>query len=163
MEKAVGNILPYKNIFLSNYEELETYRRGVFFSGPTLKLNISAKGDNANSYICYKKNDRHFCLVHAKDASLLTKEYTMAIPLDRFLSLIIGNTTSIKAQLGKVISDSLKQSRKLFEAEEKKSLQIQQQQITILAILHWNGRYILYSRVLKPHQNINLSSRLMNS
>ena len=44
----------------------------------------------------------------------------MAIPLDRFLSLIIGNTTSIKAQLGKVISDSLKQSRKLFEAEEKK-------------------------------------------
>lgn len=40
-EKAVGNILLYKNIFLGNNEELETYRRGVFFSGPALKLNIS--------------------------------------------------------------------------------------------------------------------------
>lgn len=119
-EKAIGGILPYKNIFLGNYEELETYRRGVFFSGPALRLNISQKGDNTNSYICYKKNDRHFCLVHAKDASLLTKEYAMVIPLDRFLSLIIGNTTSIKAQLREVISDSLKQSREQFEAEEKK-------------------------------------------
>ena len=44
----------------------------------------------------------------------------MAIPLDRFLSLIISNTTSIKAQLRKVISDSLKKSREQFEAEEKK-------------------------------------------
>lgn len=43
----------------------------------------------------------------------------MVIPLDRFLSLIIGNTTSIKAQLRKVISESLKQSREQFEAEEK--------------------------------------------
>ena len=118
-EKAVGSILPYKNIFLGNKEELETYRRGVFFSGPALKLNISQKGDNTNSYICYKKNDRHFCLVHAKDDSQLTKEYAVVIPLDRFLSLIIGNTTSIKAQLRKVISESLKQSREQFEAEEK--------------------------------------------
>ena len=28
-EKAVGDILPYKNIFLGNKEEIETYRRGV--------------------------------------------------------------------------------------------------------------------------------------
>ena len=118
-EKAVGNILPYKNIFLGNNEELETYRRGVFFSGPALKLNISQKGDSTHSYICYKKNNRHFSLVHAKDDSLLTKEYAVVIPLDRFLSLIIGNTTSIKAQLRKVISESLKQSREQFEAEEK--------------------------------------------
>lgn len=54
-KKAVGDILTYKNIFLSNYEELETYRRGVFFSGPALKINISPKGNNTNSYICYKK------------------------------------------------------------------------------------------------------------
>jgi hypothetical protein len=118
-EKAVGNILPYKNIFLGNNEEIETYRRGVFFSGPALKLNISQRGDNTNSYICYRKNDRHFCLVHAKDDSQLTKEFAMVIPLDRFLSLIIGNTTSIKAQLRKVISESLKRSREQFEAEEK--------------------------------------------
>ena len=118
-EKAVGNILPYKNIFLGNNEELETYRRGVFFSGPALKLNISQKGDSTHSYICYKKNNRHFSLVHAKDDSLLTKEYAVVIPLDRFLSLIIGNTTSIKAQLRKVISESLKQSKEQFEAEEK--------------------------------------------
>ncbi len=118
-EKAVGNIIPYKNIFLGNNEELETYRRGVFFSGPALKLNISQKGDNTNSYICYKKHDRFFCLVHAKDDSLLKKEYAMVIPLDRFLSLINGNTTSIKAQLRKVISESLKRSRERFEAEEK--------------------------------------------
>lgn len=118
-EKAVGNVLPYKNILLGNIEELETYRRGVFFSGPAMKLNISPVGDNTNSYICYKKNDRHFCLVHAKDDSQLTKEYAVVISLDRFLSLVIGNTTSIKAQFRKVISESLKQSREQFEAEEE--------------------------------------------
>ena len=118
-EKAFGKILPYKNIFLGNNEELETYRRGVFFCGPALKLNISQKGDNTNSYICYREKDRHFSLVHAKDDSLLTKEYAVVIPLDRFLSLSIGNTTSIKAQLRKVISESLKQSQEQFEAEEK--------------------------------------------
>lgn len=117
--KAVGSVLPYKNILLGNKEELETYRRGVFFSGPAVKLNISTKGDNTNSYICHKKNDRNFCLVHAKDDSQLAKEYAVVIPLDRFLSLVIENTTSIKAQLRMVISESLKQSRQQFEAEEK--------------------------------------------
>lgn len=118
-EKVVGDIIPYKSIFLADIEELGTYRRGVFFSGPALKLNISQNNDNPNSYICHKKNDRHFCLVHAKDKSQLTGEYTVVIPLDIFLNLIIGNTTSIKAQLRKVISESLRQSREQFDAEIK--------------------------------------------
>lgn len=118
-EKVVGNIIPYRNIFLGNKEELETYRKGVFFSGPALKLNISTKEDNTNSYICHKNNDRHFSLVHSKDDNLLMKEYAVGIPLDRFLSLIIANTTSIKSQLRKVIAESLKQSREQFETEEK--------------------------------------------
>lgn len=118
-EKTVGKILPYKNIFLGNREQIETYRRGVFFSGPALKLNISPIGDNLRSYVCYKKGDRHFCLVHAIDEKTLGSEYSAVIPLERFLSLIIGNITAIKVQFRDVISESLRQSREKFDAEAK--------------------------------------------
>ena len=118
-ERTFGKIIPYKNIFLGNDEELESYRRGVFFSGPALRLNIAQKGDNTNSYICYRKRDRHFCLVHANDKDQLLTEYPVVIPMDQFLSLILGNTTSIKGQLRRVISESLKRSRERFEAETR--------------------------------------------
>lgn len=118
-ERIFGKIIPYKNIFLGNDEELESYRRGVFFSGPALRLNIAQKGDNTNSYICYRKRDRHFCLVHANDKDQLLTEYPVVIPMDQFLSLILGNTTSIKGQLRRVISESLKRSRERFEAETR--------------------------------------------
>lgn len=113
-ERALGKTIPYKNIFLDNLEELESYRRGVFFSGPALKLNISQRGDNTNSYVCYRKGERSLCLTHAKDDSLLIKDYTFVIPLDKFLSLVISNTTTIKAQLRKVIAESLARSRERF-------------------------------------------------
>ncbi len=118
-ERIFGDVIPYKNIFLGDDEELESYRRGVFFSGPALRLNISQKGDNTNSYICYRKRDRHFCLVHANDKDQLLTKYPVVIPMDQFLSLILGNTTSIKAQLRRVISESYKLSQERFEAEER--------------------------------------------
>lgn len=118
-ERIFGDVIPYKNIFLGNDEELESYRRGVFFSGPALRLNIAQRGDNTNSYICYRKRDRHFCLVHANDKDQLLTEYPVVIPMDQFLSLILGNTTSIKGQLRRVISESLKRSRERFEAETR--------------------------------------------
>ena len=118
-ERVFGKIAPYKNIFLGNTGELETYRKGVFFSGPALKLNISQKGDNTNSYICYKKNDRHFSLLHFSEKEMENAEYDVIIPLDKFLRLIISNTTSIKSQLRKVISESLQKSREKFKEEEK--------------------------------------------
>lgn len=118
-ESVFGNTIPYKNIFLENEEELESYRRGVFFSGPAIRLNISQKGNNTNSYICYKKDEKHFSLVHSKDIKTLKEVYSIVIALDKFLSLINRNTTAIKTQFRKIISESLKTNIEKFAKEEK--------------------------------------------
>ena len=116
--KAVlGDTQAYKNIFLDDLEELENFRRGVFFCGPTMKLNIRQSKDKPNSYICYKKGGRDFKLIHAKDDEQLKKIYSKVVPIDRFLSMILSNTTSIKSELGKVVRQTLKTSKQRFEAE----------------------------------------------
>ncbi len=119
-KKRLGKVAPYKNIFLGNIEELETYRRGVFFSGPAFRLNISPKGDKTNSYICYKSKDRHFTLLHLSEEDTKHTEYDIILPLDKFLKLVIDNTTAIKSQLREIISKSLQKSRENFKEEEKK-------------------------------------------
>lgn len=118
-KRSFKDVIPYKNIFLDNIEELESYRRGVFFSGPALKLNVAPKGDKTNSYVCYRKGDKHLSLVHASSDDLLLSEYSVVVPLDKFLSLIISNTTAIRSQLRKVIVESLEKSREKFKQESK--------------------------------------------
>lgn len=118
-KRSFKDVIPYKNIFLDNIEELESYRRGVFFSGPALKLNVAPKGDKTNSYVCYRKGDKHLSLVHASSDDLLLSEYSVVVPLDKFLSLVISNTTAIRSQLRKVIVESLERSREKFKQESK--------------------------------------------
>lgn len=118
-ERTFKKTEPYKSIFLDDIANLEEYRKGVFFSGPALKLNISQANDKTRSYICYKKGDRHFRLVHSDDDSKLNSEYDIVVPIDKFLSLVMSNTTAIKSQFRKVITESLQNSRKNFEEEEK--------------------------------------------
>jgi hypothetical protein len=118
-KRSFGDVIPYKNIFLDDTEDLESYRRGVFFSGPALRLNIAPKGDVTNSYICYRKSDKHLSLIHAKENDLLLSEYSIVVPLEKFLSLIISNTTAIRSQLRKVIAESLEKSREKFKQESK--------------------------------------------
>ena len=113
------NIEPYKSIFLDKIDDLETYRRGVFFSGPALKLNIGQKNDKINSYICYKKGDKHLSIVHSAESKVLQNKFQTVLPLDDFLSLIRGNITNIKTQFRKVIIDALEKSRERFKKEEK--------------------------------------------
>lgn len=114
-----NNIPQYNNVFLEGDTELDSYRRGVFFSGQTLRLNISKRGDTLNSFICYKKGKREFRLVHSNDESKLRAEYSIVVKLDDFLSLTIRNTIAIKSQLGKIIANALEQSKKRFEDEIK--------------------------------------------
>ena len=114
-----NNVPQYNNIFLEGDTELESYRRGVFFSGQTLRLNISKRGDTLNSFICYKKGKREFHLVHSDDESKLRSQYAIVVKLDDFLSLTIRNTIAIKSQLGKIIANAFEQSKKRFEDEIK--------------------------------------------
>ena len=117
-EKEIGNIEPYKNIFLDTIEDLETYRRGVFFSGPTFKLNISSQSkDKMASFVCHKNGDRHLRLVHSESEEELKKEYHVVVPMNRFLSLVVNNTTTIKSHLRQVITDALQKSRDRFDQE----------------------------------------------
>lgn len=114
-ERTFKKTEPYKSIFLDDISNLEDYRRGVFFSGPALKLNISQSNDKTRSFICYEKGERHFRLVHSEEVP----SYDIVVPMDKFLSLVMSNTIAIKSQLRKVISESLQKSRQRFEEEEK--------------------------------------------
>ena len=119
-EKLFGETKPYNSIFLDTPEEIEAFRRGVFFSGP-MKLNISQSGDKTNSYVCYKKGNRHLSLVHScSDKEQLQKEYSVVIPLDTFLTLISQNIISVKSQFRSVITEALGKSREQFQEEINK-------------------------------------------
>ena len=119
-EKTFDGIKPYKSIFLDGDEDVEEYRRGVFFSGPAVRLNIAKSNDQTNSFVCYRKGERHFRLVHSKDAVASLKErYDIVCPLDDFLSLISSNIRVLKSQFSKVIGEALGNSRERFNAEIK--------------------------------------------
>jgi len=117
-EKAFGKTKPFNSIFLDTPEEIEDFRRGVFFSGP-IKLNISQSGDKTNSYVCYRKGNRHLSLVHSADKEQLSSNYNIVIPLDGFLTLITRNITTVKSLFRRVITDALDESRKKFDEEIK--------------------------------------------
>jgi len=112
-----GKTEPYKSIFLDAEENLEDYRRGVFFSGPAIKLNISEKKTNSHSYVCYRNGDREFRLVHCEDEESLKKKFAVVVPLDSFLTLVRNNTTAIKSQFRKVVMEMLDVSRQKFEKD----------------------------------------------
>jgi len=114
-----GKTEPYKSIFLGEEEDLEEYRRGVFFSGPAIKLNITEKNASLHTYVCYRDGDREFRLVHCEDEESLKKKYTIIVPLENFLSLVRNNTTAIKSQFRKVVTEMLDVSRKNFEKDIK--------------------------------------------
>ncbi len=113
-EKTFKDIPTYNNIFLSDMEELENYRRGVFFSGPILKLNVAQKNAGDHSYVCYKKGAKHFVLEHSKDGDSLESKYQVVVPMSKFLTLVMGNTTAIKSQLRRIVTESLQKSRDTF-------------------------------------------------
>ncbi len=117
--RTFGDIPTYNNIFLSSVEELENYRRGVFFSGPILRLNVSEKKTHSKSFVCYKKGAKHFVLEHCNDEETLKKVYQAVVPMGQFLSLVMGNTTSIKSHLRQVVMDSLKKNREAFHEDIK--------------------------------------------
>lgn len=118
--RLFNNVSQFRNIFLEDDTELDNYRRGVFFSGQTFRLNISQRDDKLNSFICYKNGSREFRLVHCKDENSLRNKYNIVVSLDDFLSLTIRNTIAIKSQLGGVISNALEHSKKRFDEEVQK-------------------------------------------
>ena len=119
-EEIFDKTKPYKNIFLGKEEDIENYRRGVFFSGPIMRLNVSQANDKTNSYICYKKGCRHFTLIHSVSKENLETEYEIVVALEDFLSLCSKNITTVKTVLGKLVRQALKDSREKYEEEIQK-------------------------------------------
>lgn len=113
-QKKFGEIIPYKNIFLEDSEEISTFRRGVFFSGTTFKLNFGSGNKLERSYICFKKGERQFRLVHCQNEEQLCHRYDKVVPLDSFLYLINGNLSAIKLQLRNIVKDALDRRRAEF-------------------------------------------------
>lgn len=120
-KEVFGEINPYKSIFLDSKETIEEYRRGVFFSGPIFRLNITKADDKTQSYICYKKKERHLRLVHGKNKEQLELEYDVVCSLERFLSLVTTNNTILKSQFSSVVYNALAKSKELFAEASKKA------------------------------------------
>lgn len=102
---------PYRNIFMENNEEISNFRRGVFFSGPIIQLNISSPKDHSKSYICHQNGLRYFTLLHSQEMP----NNEVAISLKDFLYWSLHNTNIIKQRLKGVITASLQESQKKFD------------------------------------------------
>lgn len=116
-EEKFGKTGHYRNIFLGEDEDFEDYRRGVFFSGPTFKFNISRKNDKSCSFICYKKGDTYFRLHHEEDNSQLKQIFDFVVPMEEFLTLVMRNKTSIKSSLSKIVKKAYKESDEEFKRD----------------------------------------------
>lgn len=109
----------YNNILLGKDESIENFRRGVFFSGPTFKLNIKVQGERSNSYICYKKGEQQLRLVHLTpdQVEIQKKKYDCFVSLDSFLSLTTRSVTAVKTQFRHVVTEQLKVSKEQYEED----------------------------------------------
>ena len=114
-QKLMKKTKPYTDIFLSEGEDIEYYRRGVFFSGPAVKLSISPKKDKTISFICYEKGTKHLNLSHSDNEKDLSKQYDIVVHMDDFLALSNRNIRAIKSQLRKIVEDEFQKSKDRFK------------------------------------------------
>ena len=116
-ERKIGDILPYKNIFLADTEEYSSFRRGVFFAGPTFKLEICGGEEHARSFICYLAGEKNFILAHAENEEELFGKYDMVISLDKFLKLSESNTVAVKKFLSGCVRKAFQKRQDAFRNE----------------------------------------------
>lgn len=116
-ERKIGDILPYKNIFLADTKDYSSYRRGVFFAGPTFKLEICGGEEHARSFICYRAGEKNFILAHAENEEELSGKYDMVISLDKFLKLSESNTVAVKKFLSGCVREAFLKRQDAFKNE----------------------------------------------
>lgn len=116
-ERKMGDILPYKNIFLADTKDYSSYRRGVFFAGPTFKLEICGGEEHARSFICYRAGEKNFILAHAENEEELSGKYDMVISLDKFLKLSESNTVAVKKFLSGCVREAFLKRQDAFRNE----------------------------------------------
>lgn len=109
----------FKNIFLNSKEDLEGYRRGIFFCGSIINFQVSKAEDYNKSFICYKKGENNFRLVHSSNPSLLNTLFQHVVPISKFLSITMNSTKSIQTRFRSVIKNALERNKKIFNAESK--------------------------------------------
>lgn len=116
-KRKMGDILPYKNIFLADTKYYSSYRRGVFFAGPTFKLEICGGEEHARSFICYRAGEKNFILAHAENEEELSGKYEMVISLDKFLKLSESNTVAVKKFLSGCVREAFLKRQDAFKNE----------------------------------------------
>ena len=116
-KRKMGDILPYKNIFLADTKDYSSYRRGVFFAGPTFKLEICGGEEHARSFICYRAGEKNFILAHAENEEELSGKYDMVISLDKFLKLSESNTVAVKKFLSGCVREAFLKRQNAFKNE----------------------------------------------
>ena len=116
-KRKMGDILPYKNIFLADTKDYSSYRRGVFFAGPTFKLEICGGEEHARSFICYRAGEKNFILAHAENEEELSGKYDMVISLDKFLKFSESNTVAVKKFLSGCVREAFQKRQDAFRNE----------------------------------------------
>jgi len=155
----------FNDILIGNNNELEKFKRAVFFAGPTVRLNIAPKGNKTETYICYKDGNKHFSLVHRsyKERQELEKEYDAVVPMDQFLTFNLRNINVIMAQLAKVARESLKKHIEEFVANLKKTSSNAADAEEYLSFpTNENEAYSLFARFGKDRDIQMLTAQLIN-
>lgn len=155
----------FNDILIGNNNELEKFKRAVFFAGPTVRLNIAPKGNKTETYICYKDGNKHFSLVHRsyKERQELEKEYDAVVPMDQFLTFNLRNINVIMAQLAKVARESLKKHIEEFVANLKKTSSNAADAEEYLSFpTKENEAYSLFARFGKDRDIQMLTAQLIN-
>lgn len=155
----------FNDILIGNNNELEKFKRAVFFAGPTVRLNIAPKGNKTETYICYKDGNKHFSLVHRnyKERQELEKKYDAVVPMDQFLTFNLRNINVIMAQLAKVARESLKKHIEEFVANLKKTSSNAADAEEYLSFpTNENEAYSLFARFGKDRDIQMLTAQLIN-
>lgn len=116
-QRRMGEVIPWKDIFLDDSDSIGSYRRGVFFAGPAFKLNICGGNAKSRSFVCWKKGETIFLLVHAENEEELVGQYDIVISLDKFLRLAESNFLAVKKFLRVRIQEALLKRQEVFKSE----------------------------------------------
>lgn len=150
-KRKMGDILPYKNIFLADTKDYSSYRRGVFFAGPTFKLEICGGAEHARSFICYRAGEKNFILAHAENEEELSGKYDMVISLDKFLKLSESNTVAVKKFLSGCVREAFLKRQDAFKMRPMTGN-------NTWGGLRWKVKFIRSWLVLRWFQRSSLSS-----
>lgn len=119
-KRYFGDTIPYIDVFSNDIEIIEDMIRGMFFSGPLMRLSIKPEKSTADSYICYKKKMDYFTLVCTDKPQEIEGVYDVVLTEKQFVSLLLGSINIIKNCMCDIVLNMYNKQLKAAKSSLKK-------------------------------------------